>query len=145
MQSTQQATTSMSGETILIVDDEPTIVEVVGLYLQREGFRVVTAADGAVALSMVEQERPDLVVLDLMLPGLNGLDVTRKIRAGGALPIIMLTARGEEADRVVGLELGADDYVTKPFSARELVARVKAVLRRTHPEAAPAEPEPTNV
>ncbi|HJZ46369.1 MAG TPA: response regulator transcription factor [Roseiflexaceae bacterium] len=130
----------MSGETILIVDDEPTIVEVVGLYLQREGFRVVTAADGAAALSMVEQQRPDLVVLDLMLPGLGGLEVTRRLRASGALPIIVLTARGEEADRVVGLELGADDYVTKPFSARELVARVKAVLRRSHPEAAPAEP-----
>jgi DNA-binding response OmpR family regulator len=130
----------MSGETILVVDDEPTIVEVVGLYLQREGFRVVTAADGAAALSMVEQERPDLVVLDLMLPGLGGLEVLRRLRAGGSLPIIMLTARGEEADRVVGLELGADDYVTKPFSARELVARVKAVLRRSHPEATPPEP-----
>jgi DNA-binding response OmpR family regulator len=130
----------MSGETILIVDDEPTIVEVVGLYLQREGYKVLTAGDGAAALDMVEQQRPDLVVLDLMLPGLGGLEVTRRLRAGGALPIIMLTARTEEADRVVGLELGADDYVTKPFSARELVARVKAVLRRTHPElpAAPA-------
>jgi DNA-binding response OmpR family regulator len=138
MQPTQQAHRDMSGETILIVDDEPTIVEVVGLYLQREGYRVVTAADGATALSMVEQQRPDLVVLDLMLPGLGGLEVTKRLRAGGALPIIMLTARGEEADRVVGLELGADDDVTKPFSARELVARVKAVLRRSHPEAAPA-------
>src|SRR3954454_1714083 len=139
IQATQQAHTAMSGETILIVDDEPTIVEVVGLYLQREGYRVVTAADGAAALSLVEQQRPDLVVLDLMLPGLSGLEVTKRLRAGGELPIIMLTARGEEADRVVGLELGADDYVTKPFSARELVARVKAVLRRSHPEAAPIE------
>jgi DNA-binding response OmpR family regulator len=139
MQATQQAHTAMSGETILIVDDEPTIVEVVGLYLQREGYRVMTAADGAAALLLVEQQRPDLVVLDLMLPGLSGLEVTKRLRAGGALPIIMLTARGEEADRVVGLELGADDYVTKPFSARELVARVKAVLRRSRPEAAPAE------
>jgi two-component system response regulator ResD len=130
----------MSGETILIVDDEPTIVEVVGLYLQREGFRVLTANDGNAALQTVEQQRPDLVVLDLMLPGLNGLEVVKRLRSGSALPIIMLTARSEEADRVVGLELGADDYVTKPFSARELVARVKAVLRRTHPEAAPAEP-----
>jgi DNA-binding response OmpR family regulator len=134
----------MSGETILIVDDEPTIVEVVGLYLQREGYRVVTAADGAAALSLVEQQRPDLVVLDLMLPGLSGLEVTKRLRASGALPIIMLTARGEEADRVVGLELGADDYVTKPFSARELVARVKAVLRRSHPEAVPAEQAVSN-
>src|SRR5690349_1176237 len=130
----------MSGETILIVDDEPTIVEVVGLYLQREGFRVLTAGDGNAALQVVAQERPDLVVLDLMLPGLNGLDVTRRLRAGGSLPIILLTARSEEADRVVGLELGADDYVTKPFSARELVARVKAVLRRSRPEVAQAEP-----
>ena len=135
----------MSGETILIVDDEPTIVEVVALYLQREGFRVVTAADGGAALSMVEEQRPDLVVLDLMLPGLSGLEVTRRLRANSALPIIVLTARGEEADRVVGLELGADDYVTKPFSARELVARVKAVLRRTHPEAPPAEPAALSV
>ncbi|HEU4327537.1 MAG TPA: response regulator transcription factor [Roseiflexaceae bacterium] len=129
---------TMSGETILIVDDEPTIVEVVELYLRREGFVVQTAADGNAALAAVERRRPDLVVLDLMLPGLSGLEVTRRIRAGGALPIIMLTARGEETDRVVGLELGADDYVTKPFSPRELVARVKAVLRRAQPaQAAP--------
>ncbi len=129
---------TMSGETILIVDDEPTIVEVVELYLRREGFVVQTAADGNAALAAVERRRPDLVVLDLMLPGLGGLEVTRRIRAGGALPIIMLTARGEETDRVVGLELGADDYVTKPFSPRELVARVKAVLRRAQPaQAAP--------
>ena len=127
----------MSGETILVVDDEPTIVEVVELYLLREGFKVLTAADGHAALSAVQQQRPDLVVLDLMLPGMSGLDVTRQLRAGGALPIIMLTARGEETDRVVGLELGADDYVTKPFSPRELVARVKAVLRRAQPAAAP--------
>jgi DNA-binding response OmpR family regulator len=127
----------MSGETILVVDDEPTIVEVVELYLQREGFKVLTAGDGAAALSAVAQQRPDLVVLDLMLPGMSGLDVTRQIRAGGTLPIIMLTARGEETDRVVGLELGADDYVTKPLSPRELVARVMSVLRRAQPAAAP--------
>jgi DNA-binding response OmpR family regulator len=135
----------MSGETILIVDDEPTIVEVVQLYLQREGFKVLTAADGATALSTVRGQQLDLVVLDLMLPGMSGLDVTREIRSAGALPIIMLTARGEEADRVVGLELGADDYVTKPFSPRELVARVKAVLRRTQPAAQPADREATGV
>jgi two-component system response regulator ResD len=135
----------MSGETILIVDDEPTIVEVVGLYLQREGFRVLSAGDGVSALEIVEQQRPDLVVLDLMLPGLGGLEVARRLRAGGTLPIIMLTARGEETDRVVGLELGADDYVTKPFSSRELVARVKAVLRRTQPAAAAPEPAPATV
>src|SRR5262245_24989985 len=127
----------MSGETILVVDDEPTIVEVVELYLLREGFKVQTAADGPAALRLVQQQPPDLIVLDLMLPGMSGLDVTRQIRAGGALPIIMLTARGEETDRVVGLELGADDYVTKPFSPRELVARVKAVLRRAQPTPAP--------
>jgi phosphate regulon transcriptional regulator PhoB len=138
------AAAPMSGETILIVDDEPTIVEVVELYLRREGFRVLTAGDGAAALSAVQQERPDLIVLDLMLPGMSGLDVTRQLRAGGALPIIMLTARGEETDRVVGLELGADDYVTKPFSPRELVARVKAVLRRAQPTPAP-EPSVSNV
>jgi DNA-binding response OmpR family regulator len=134
----------MSGETILVVDDEPTILEVVELYLLREGFKVLTAADGQAALSAVQQQQPDLVVLDLMLPGISGLDVTRLLRAGGALPIIMLTARGEETDRVVGLELGADDYVTKPFSPRELVARVKAVLRRAQPTAAP-EPADSHV
>src|SRR5262249_59414505 len=109
------------GEPILIVDDEPTIVEVVELYLLREGFKVLTAADGPAALAAVAQQQPDLVVLDLMLPGMSGLDLTRQIRAGGALPIIMLTARGEETDRVVGLELGADDYVPQPFSPRELI------------------------
>lgn len=121
----------MSGERILVVDDEPTIVEVVALYLEREGFAVVTAADGEAALAAVARQRPDLVILDLMLPRVSGLEVYRQIQAGGTLPVIMLTARGEETDRVVGLELGADDYVTKPFSPRELVARVKAVLRRT--------------
>lgn len=127
----------MSGETVLVVDDEPTIVEVVELYLNREGFRVVTAADGDAALQAVMQHHPDLVVLDLMLPKIGGLEVCRRLRAmegaqrNAPLPIIMLTARGDETDRVVGLELGADDYVTKPFLPRELVARVKAVLRRT--------------
>lgn len=126
----------MSGERILIVDDEPTIVEVVELYLTREGFTVVTAADGHAALAAIARQRPDLVILDLMLPGVDGLEITRQLRGGGALPIIMLTARGDETDRVVGLELGADDYVTKPFSPRELVARVKAVLRRSQAAAA---------
>lgn len=134
----------MSGETILIVDDEATIVEVVALYLQREGFRVLTAGDGNVALRLVAEQPPDLVVLDLMLPGLNGLEVARRLRGGSAIPIIILTARAEEADRVVGLELGADDYVTKPFSARELVARVKAVLRRTQPAAVAEAPAAAN-
>jgi DNA-binding response OmpR family regulator len=117
--------------TILVVDDETTIVEVVRLYLEREGFRVVEALDGPSAVVAIERQRPDLVVLDLMLPGLGGLDITRRLRAQGDLPIIVLTARGAEADRVLGLELGADDYIAKPFSPTELVARVKAVLRRS--------------
>ncbi|MCU0493569.1 MAG: response regulator transcription factor [Chloroflexaceae bacterium] len=121
----------MNSERILIVDDEPTIVEVVQLYLSREGFDVVTAADGQAALAAVAQRRPDLLILDLMLPHVDGLEVCRRVRAEGALPIIMLTARDEEIDRILGLELGADDYITKPFSPRELVARVKAVLRRS--------------
>jgi DNA-binding response OmpR family regulator len=120
----------MSSETILVVDDEPTIVEVVELYLKREGYRVITAHDGSSALQVVAERKPDLIILDLMLPGLNGFEITQRLRASGHVPIIMLTARSEEADRIVGLELGADDYVTKPFSPRELVARVKAVLRR---------------
>jgi DNA-binding response OmpR family regulator len=120
----------MSSETILVVDDEPTIVEVVELYLKREGYRVITAHDGSSALQIVAERKPDLIILDLMLPGLNGFEITQRLRASGHVPIIMLTARSEEADRIVGLELGADDYVTKPFSPRELVARVKAVLRR---------------
>ena len=125
----------MSNELILVVDDESTIVEVVELYLRREGFRVATAQDGKNALESITKERPDLVVLDLMLPGISGLEITRTLRAQGNLPIIMLTARSEESDRIVGLELGADDYVTKPFSPRELVARVKSVLRRVQPGA----------
>jgi DNA-binding response OmpR family regulator len=128
----------MSGETILVVDDEPTIVEVVELYLRREGFAVVTAADGNAALAALERQRPDLLILDLMLPGVSGLELTTRLRASGGPPIIMLTARGEETDRVVGLELGADDYVTKPFSPRELVARVRAVLRRAARSEAPS-------
>ena len=116
--------------TVLVVDDESIVREVVVKYLQREGYRTLEAADGDTALRLVERERPDLVVLDLMLPGTDGLAVCRRIRARSELPVIMLTARGEEADRIVGLELGADDYVTKPFSPRELAARVKTVLRR---------------
>lgn len=130
----------MSGETILIVDDEATIVEVVALYLQREGFAVLTASDGPAALQLAQQQQPALLILDLMLPGLNGLEVVRQLRTFSSMPTIMLTARSEESDRVVGLELGADDYVTKPFSARELVARVKAVLRRTQAGTAASAP-----
>lgn len=117
-------------ETILVVDDEPKIVKLAQDYLERGGFRVVTAADGTTALAIARHERPDLVVLDLNLPGSDGLDVCRALRRESDVPIIMLTARVEEADRLIGLELGADDYVTKPFSPRELVARVRAVLRR---------------
>jgi DNA-binding response OmpR family regulator len=115
---------------ILIVDDEPKIVRLVADYLAAAGFSVLTARSGDEALMRVRTETPDLVVLDLGLPGLDGLDVTRAIRRSGELPIIMLTARDDETDRIIGLELGADDYVTKPFSPRELVARVRAVLRR---------------
>jgi DNA-binding response OmpR family regulator len=117
--------------TILVVDDEPEIVRLVRDYLEHGGFAVVTASDGRGALEAARRRRPDLVILDLGLPGLDGLDVTRALRRDGAVPIVMLTARGEESDKLVGLELGADDYVTKPFSPKELVARVRAVLRRT--------------
>ena len=116
--------------TILVADDERKIVQLVRDYLETAGFTVVTAGDGPEALMRARTERPDLVVLDLGLPGLDGLDVTRQLRRDGDLPIIMLTARDDETDKLVGLELGADDYVTKPFSPRELVARVRAVLRR---------------
>ena len=119
--------------TVLVVDDESIVRDVVVKYLQREGYRTLEAGDGDTALGLVEREHPDLVVLDLMLPGTDGLAVCRRIRARSELPVIMLTARGEEADRIVGLELGADDYVTKPFSPRELAARVKTVLRRSAP------------
>ena len=116
--------------TVLVVDDEPTIREIVVKYLRRDGFRTLEAADGNHAHELVESEKPDLVVLDLMLPGTDGLELCRRIREHSSLPVIMLTARGEESDRIVGLELGADDYVTKPFSPRELAARVRTVLRR---------------
>jgi DNA-binding response OmpR family regulator len=118
-------------ERVLVVDDEPTVREVVQHYLEREGYRVHVATDGPGALAALAAETPDLIVLDLMLPGVDGLDVCRQVRATGATPIIMLTAKGHESDRIVGLELGADDYVVKPFSPRELVARVRSVLRRT--------------
>jgi DNA-binding response OmpR family regulator len=117
--------------TVLVVDDEPEIVRLVRDYLERAGFAVATAATGEEALRAAHRQRPDIIVLDLGLPGMDGLDVARELQRGVAAPIIMLTARTEEADRVAGLELGADDYVSKPFSPRELVARVRAVLRRT--------------
>jgi two-component system, OmpR family, alkaline phosphatase synthesis response regulator PhoP len=123
--------------TILVVDDETRIVTLVRDYLERAGYRVLTAADGETALATVRAQRPDLVVLDLMLPGVDSLDVCRRLRRESGVPIIMLTARVEETDRIVGLELGADDYVTKPFSPRELVARVRATLRRANGEVGP--------
>jgi DNA-binding response OmpR family regulator len=119
--------------TVLVVDDEHTIREVVVRYLEREGYRTLEAADGNRARELLEGDSPDLVVLDLMLPGTDGLELCRWIRSRSQLPVIMLTARGEESDRIVGLELGADDYVTKPFSPRELAARVRTVLRRAEP------------
>ena len=125
--------------TVLVVDDEPTIREIVVKYLRRDGFRTLEAADGNHAYELVEAERPDLVVLDLMLPGTDGLELCRWIRERSNLPVIMLTARGEESDRIVGLELGADDYVTKPFSPRELAARVRTVLRRAELDVVPDE------
>lgn len=124
----------MTKETILVVDDERNIVELARMYLEAEGYRVVTAADGKEALAQVRAARPALVVLDLMLPELDGWEVCRRLRAESDLPIIMLTARSDDVDKIVGLELGADDYLTKPFNPRELVARVRAVLRRAAPK-----------
>jgi DNA-binding response OmpR family regulator len=119
--------------TVLVVDDEPIVREVVVRYLKREGYRTLEAGDGNQARELVERFQPNLVVLDVMLPGTDGLSLCRWIRERSDLPVIMLTARGEEADRIVGLELGADDYVTKPFSPRELATRVRTVLRRAAP------------
>src|SRR5881392_64342 len=117
--------------TVLVVDDEPIVRDVVVRYLQRDGFETLVAGDGDTARTLIEQTPPELVVLDVMLPGTDGLALCKWIRARGDLPVIMLTARGDEADRIVGLELGADDYVTKPFSPRELAVRVRNLLRRT--------------
>lgn len=127
----------MAEETILLVDDEQNIVDLARMYLEKEAFRVKSAADGATALEMIDRSPPALLVLDLMLPKVDGWDVCRRIRASqtyGDLPIIMLTARDDDIDKIIGLELGADDYLTKPFNPRELVARVKAILRRTGPK-----------
>jgi two-component system response regulator ResD len=125
----------MESARILVVDDEPVVVEVVERYLQREGYTVRTASDGAMAMEAYADMRPHLVVLDLMLPKMNGMEICRRIREGSRTPVIMLTARGDEMDRIAGFETGADDYLAKPFSPRELVARVKAVLRRSFDEA----------
>ena len=122
---------------ILIVDDEKKIVSLVRTYLEREGYQVAEAYDGRLALEVFKRETPNLIILDVMLPGLDGLEVCREIRRSSEVPIIMLTARDEDTDKLVGLELGADDYITKPFSPRELVARVRAVLRRSRPSSLP--------
>ena len=126
-------------KTILVVDDEPKIVQLARDYLEHAGFAVIAAADGSTALHAARSSKPDLIVLDLGLPQLDGLDVTRSIRKESNVPIIMLTARSEETDKLIGLELGADDYLTKPFSPKELVARVRTVLRRTDRAASPDE------
>lgn len=123
----------MGDELILLVDDEPHILELASMYLLQDGFKIITAQDGLTALDKVEREKPALMVLDLMLPKLDGWEVCKRIRAESDLPILMLTARDDDIDKIVGLELGADDYLTKPFNPRELVARVKAILRRTEP------------
>jgi DNA-binding response OmpR family regulator len=125
--------------TVLVVDDEPIVRDVVVRYLQRDGFETLVAGDGDVARRLIEETPPALVVLDVMLPGTDGLALCRWIRSRGDMPVIMLTARGDEADRIVGLELGAGDYVTKPFSPRELAVRVQTVLRRAKPAASEAE------
>jgi DNA-binding response OmpR family regulator len=127
---------------VLVVDDDPTVAEVVARYLERDGCRVEVVADGRVALSKIETGPCDLVILDVMLPGLDGFEVCRRLREHSRIPVIMLTARGEAVERINGLELGADDYVVKPFSPRELAARVKAVLRRTRMAAHGADHDP---
>lgn len=131
----------MNDTLILVVEDESSIAEVVSLYLKRAGFRVQVASDGKQAMSAFQQQQPDFVILDLMLPEVDGLSLTRWLRDRSNVPIIMLTARRAEADRIAGLELGADDYVVKPFSPQELVSRVRAVMRRLGREQAEAEPE----
>jgi DNA-binding response OmpR family regulator len=124
--------------TILLVDDEPMVTDVVERYLRREGFQVLLAADGEAAVATARESAPDLILLDLMLPKIDGLTAFRQIRSHSSVPVIILTAKGEETDRIVGLETGADDYIAKPFSPREVVARVKAVLRRAGRAAPPA-------
>lgn len=121
----------MNGRRILVVDDEARLVDVIKAYLERDGYRVSSAGNGREALLAARREHPDLILLDIMLPELDGMEVCRTLRRESAVPIIMLTARAEESDKLVGLELGADDYITKPFSPREVVARVRAVLRRS--------------
>jgi two-component system, OmpR family, alkaline phosphatase synthesis response regulator PhoP len=134
----------MNNKRVLIVDDDVKIVELVKLYLARDGYHVMTAFNGTDALKMARENHPDLLGLDIMLPGMNGLEICRGLRAESAVPIILLTAKTTEQDRIVGLDLGADDYVTKPFSPRELAARVRAVFRRTADDSAEIGPEELN-
>jgi DNA-binding response OmpR family regulator len=134
----------MAGELILLVDDEANIVDLGRLYLERENYRVEAAYDGDQALDAIREKNPALVVLDIMLPGIDGFEVCRRVRAENDVPIIMLTARDEDIDKIVGLELGADDYLTKPFNPRELVARVRAILRRSD-RATPSSAKPLHL
>lgn len=124
---------------ILVVDDEPVFIEALTISLEREGFGVIAAADGPAALKAISEKDPDLILLDVMLPGMSGIDVCREIRKSSSVPVIMVTAKGEEIDAVVGLEVGADDYITKPYRLRELIARIRAILRRS--ENSPKEDE----
>ena len=126
---------------ILVVDDEPVFIEALTISLEREGFGVIAAADGPAALKAISEKDPDLILLDVMLPGMSGIDVCREIRKSSSVPVIMVTAKGEEIDAVVGLEVGADDYITKPYRLRELIARIRAILRRS--ENSPKEDETT--
>ena len=129
----------MTGKKVLVVDDDVKTVELVKLYLNRDGYRVLTAYDGTEALRLAREGHPDLIVLDLMLPGIDGLEICRTLRGESDVPIIMLTAKTTDQDKLIGLDLGADDYVTKPFSPRELAARVRVVLRRLPGERGPDE------
>ncbi|MFC1901111.1 response regulator transcription factor [Chloroflexota bacterium] len=135
----------MAGKRVLVVDDDVKTVELVKLYLDRDGYRVITAYDGKEALRLARTNRPDLIVLDIMLPGINGLDICRTLRNESDVPIIMLTAMTTDRDKLTGLNIGADDYVTKPFSPRELAARVRAILRRLPGERGPSEIEYGNI
>ncbi len=132
-------------DTILLVDDEQHIIDLARMYLEQEAFQVISATDGKTALEMILNQRPALVVLDLMLPEMDGWDVCRRVRAESDVPIIMLTARNDDIDKIVGLELGADDYLTKPFNPRELVARVRAILRRSNKQDLPVEGDAINL
>lgn len=132
---------SMNRFKVLVADDDPNVIEIIRLYFEQQQIELIEANDGAQALQMVEKEEPDIILLDVMMPKMDGFEACREIRKKSDIPIIMLTAKGEEFDRVLGLELGADDYVTKPFSPRELVARIKAIFRRLQPRVEAGEQE----